>query len=78
VRADRAAADFDGDGTVGTNEEEFKGLVGKHLDLQVERNPGGFVVFTIDGAGFRNADGSFARSAAASLVAPSTAASATP
>ncbi len=78
VRGNQAAADFDGDGTVETNEEEFTGLVGKHANLQVERNPGGFVVFTINGDGFRNADGSFARAAGASVAAPSASATATP
>ncbi len=78
VRGNQAAADFDGDGTVESNEEEFTGLVGKHVNLQVERNLGGFVVFTINGEGFRNADGSFARTAGASLAAPSASATATP
>ena len=72
ARGDRADGDFDGDGTVATNAEEFTGLVGKHVNLQVERAGGGFVVYTIDGKGFRNADGSFARAAApsASATAP--------
>ena len=78
VRGNQAAADFDGDGSVETNAEEFAGLVGKHVNLQVERKPGEFVVYTIGGAGFRNADGSMARSVAPALSAPSSSVAATP
>jgi membrane-bound lytic murein transglycosylase B len=78
VRGDQAAADFDGDGTVKANAEEFAGLVGRHVNLQVERNAGGLVVYTIGGQGFRNADGSFARTAAASVAAPSASPTTTP
>ncbi len=60
---DHAEADFDKDGTVETNLDEFTGLVGKHVSLQVERSALGLVVYVIDGHGYRNADGSFARSA---------------
>jgi membrane-bound lytic murein transglycosylase B len=65
VLADHADADFDGDGDVGSNAEEFTGLVGQHASLQVERK-GGFVVYVIGGHGYRNADGSFARMMASS------------
>lgn len=76
VLADHAHADFDGDGTVRTNLEELTGLVGKRVDLQVARTPGGVVVYVIGNDGYRNADGSFARVVAA--VAPTGAASTTP
>jgi hypothetical protein len=73
-QADRADADFDGDGTAEPNRDEFEGLVGKTVSLRVERNLGGFVVYVINGHGFRNADGSFARAAtqaaASATVAP--------
>jgi membrane-bound lytic murein transglycosylase B len=62
---DRAAADFDGDGTAESNALEFAGLVGKQVIVQVVRNLGGFVVQSIEGHGFRNADGTFARSVTA-------------
>lgn len=71
VRGNRADFDFDGDGTVETNNDEFTGLAGKHVTMQVERIPGGLKVYVIDGHGFRNADGSFARTAAPALAAPS-------
>jgi membrane-bound lytic murein transglycosylase B len=70
-RGDHAGSDFDGDGTVETNNDEFTGLAGKHVTLQVERIPGGLKVYVIDGHGFRNADGSFARTAAPSPAASS-------
>jgi hypothetical protein len=63
--ADRADADFDGDGTVETNALEFAGLVDQHVTLQVVRNSGSFVVYVIGAHGYRNADGSFARTLAA-------------
>jgi membrane-bound lytic murein transglycosylase B len=68
----RANADFDGDGTVETNTEEFTGLVGKHVTLQAERTMLGYVVYVIDGEGLRNADGSFAHSAPAIASASAT------
>ena len=61
TRGDRADADYDGDGTVETNADEFAGLAGKHVSLQVEKAGGGYVVYVIGGHGYRNADGSFAR-----------------
>jgi hypothetical protein len=61
LRETRAEADFDGDGTVETNGLEFAGLSGQQVTLQVVRNAGGLVVYVINGHGFRNADGSFAR-----------------
>lgn len=63
---DRAGADFDGNGTVETNAQEFAGLDTKHVSLQVERRAGTFVVYVIGADGYRNADGSFARAIAAS------------
>ncbi len=65
-----AGADFDADGAVESNAEEFAGLVGTHVTLQVVRNPVGLVAYVIGGKGFRNADGSFARAAAPSLASP--------
>jgi hypothetical protein len=53
-----AAADLDGDGTTGTNRAELDGLVGTTVTIQVRR--GSAVVYTVNGAGYRNADGSFA------------------
>jgi hypothetical protein len=53
-----AADDFDGDGALETNRAEFDGLVGLTVSIQVER--GTAVVYTIQGLGYRNADGSFA------------------
>ncbi len=61
VLGDRAHDDFDGNGTVGTNLEEFTGLVGEPVDLKVERHPSALVVYVIGDTGYRNADGSFAR-----------------
>jgi cell division septation protein DedD len=58
---DRANADFDGDGNVETDGEEFDGLVDQHVTLQVARSSGNFVVYVIGADGYRNADGSFAR-----------------
>jgi membrane-bound lytic murein transglycosylase B len=69
---DHASSDLDGDGTVGTNAQEFAGLVGQHVNLQVTHSGGGLVVYVIGSDGFRNADGSFARTLVAN-VAPSTA-----
>lgn len=54
----RAAEDFDGDGAVETNQAEFDGLVGRSVTIQAER--GTAVVYTIEGLGYRNADGGFA------------------
>jgi membrane-bound lytic murein transglycosylase B len=69
---DRASADFDGDGAVENKDQEFAGLVDKHVNLQVVRSGGDFVVYVIGGDGFRNADGSFARTMlAAASPAPS-------
>ncbi len=70
AQTDRAEADFDGDGTVRTNAEEFAGLVGKHVSLVVQRNAGGFVPYVINGHDYRNADGSLARRAASAEVMP--------
>jgi membrane-bound lytic murein transglycosylase B len=67
----RADADYDRDGAVETNAEEFAGLAGKHVVLQVERRPGGLSVYLIDGHGYRNADGSLARTTAPRVAAPS-------
>jgi membrane-bound lytic murein transglycosylase B len=69
---DAAAADFDGDGTVESNSQEFAGLVDQHVTLQVVKTGGGFQVFVIGGKGFRNADGSFARALVASASAAPT------
>ena len=68
VAAARASADFDGDGTVETNGEEFTGLVGQHAALRVERKAGVLVVYVIGARGFRNADGSLARALAATAT----------
>jgi hypothetical protein len=62
---DRADADFDGDGNVETDGQEFAGLVDQHVTLQVARSSGSFVVYVIGADGYRNADGSFARTLAA-------------
>ena len=56
----KADADFDGDGTVELNGQEFVGLVGKHVTLQGVQGQGPYVVYVIGGHGFRNADGSYA------------------
>ena len=55
---DRAAYDYDGANGIQTVGEELAGLVGRSLTLQVK--DGGYVVYLIDGKGYRNADGSFA------------------
>ena len=49
ARGARARSDFDGDGVVGTNADEFAGLDGKQVELLVTRNAGGFVVHEIRG-----------------------------
>jgi hypothetical protein len=59
IQAQHAAADFDGDGTVETNADEFAGLVGQDVTLRVVRSGGTAVVYVIGGHGFRNADGTF-------------------
>jgi membrane-bound lytic murein transglycosylase B len=63
---DKADADFDGDGNVESNGQEFAGLVDQHVNLQVEKSAGSYVVYVIGGDGYRNADGSFARAMVAS------------
>ncbi len=63
---DKASADFDNDGTVESNAQEFAGLVGQQVTLQVVHAGGNLVVYVIGSDGFRNADGSFARTLAAS------------
>lgn len=60
VGARTAHGDFDGDGTVKSNVEEFAGLAGTQVTLRVARAGGTTDVYTINGLGFRNADGSFA------------------
>jgi membrane-bound lytic murein transglycosylase B len=70
VMGDGADADFDGDGTVENNGQEFAGLVDQHVALQVVRSGGGYVVYVIGGHGYRNADGSFARAALVPSAAP--------
>jgi membrane-bound lytic murein transglycosylase B len=70
---DKATGDFDGNGSVETNAQEFTGLVGKQVSLQVQHSGGALVVYVIGNDGLRNADGSFARSlvaAAQSTTAP--------
>jgi hypothetical protein len=52
-----AASDYDGNGTVDTNRQEFAGLAGKTLTVQVDQ--GTAVVYVIDGHDYRNADGTF-------------------
>ena len=66
---DKASADFDHDGTVESNAEEFAGLVGQQVNLQAVRAGGSLIVYVIGSDGFRNADGSFARMLAASAGA---------
>jgi hypothetical protein len=68
LRGSVASTDFDGDGATESNQDEFTGLVGHHVSLKVERHQDEYVVYLLEGAGFRNADGSFART-----VAPATA-----
>ena len=62
----KADADFDGDGNVELNGQEFMGLIGQHVTLQGVKGQGPFVVYLIGGHGFRNADGSYARAQSAS------------
>jgi membrane-bound lytic murein transglycosylase B len=66
---DKASADFDHDGTVESNAQEFAGLVGQQVTLQAVHAGGNLVVYVIGSDGFRNADGSFARMLAASAGA---------
>ncbi len=66
---DKASSDFDNDGTVESNAQEFAGLVGQQVSLQVVRAGGNLVVYVIGSDGFRNADGSFARTLAATAEA---------
>jgi hypothetical protein len=56
--AARAASDLDGDGTIATNRIELDGLVGRTVAAQLER--GTALVYTLQGLGYRNADGGFA------------------
>ena len=56
--ARRAASDLAGDGTIEINRAGLDGLVGSTVTIQVER--GTAIVYTINGNGYRNADGSFA------------------
>jgi hypothetical protein len=53
----KAAHDYDGNGTVGTNIEEFTGLAGQQVTVQVDS--GTTTVYVFDGKPYRNADGSF-------------------
>ncbi len=55
----RAAADLDGDGEVESNAAEFAGLEGSTVHLQVGAGTSPLVVYTVNGHGYRNADGSF-------------------
>jgi hypothetical protein len=57
--AAQAAFDYDGDGTVETNQAELEGLSGTSVALLVGQGTTPAVVYTIDGHGYRNADGSF-------------------
>ncbi len=57
---DHAAGDFDHDGATGTNREEFAGLVGADVTLQVDRSNGTGVVYVIRGTTYRHPDGTFA------------------
>jgi len=52
-----AAADYDGSTVAGSNREEFAGLAGRTVTVQVES--GTLVVHVIDNQPYRNADGSF-------------------
>jgi len=52
-----AAWDYDANTTVGTNREEFTGLVGTTVTVQVEQ--GTMTAYTIADLAFRNADGTF-------------------
>ena len=53
----RAAADFDDDGSIESNGQEFAGLDGRAISIGVKRHTK--IVYTINGKGYRNADGSF-------------------
>ena len=66
----RASGDFDGDGAVESNAEEFAGLVGQQVALRGERSAGTLVVYVIAAHGFRNADGSLARTLASATPSP--------
>jgi hypothetical protein len=74
----QASADFDGSRTAETNALEFAGLGNQTVTLQVVRRAGGFLVYVIGDHGYRNADGSFARTVAASQSVASPGAVATP
>ncbi|MCW2826511.1 MAG: hypothetical protein JWQ67_127, partial [Marmoricola sp.] len=74
----QASADFDGSRTAETNALEFAGLGNQTVILQVVRRAGGFLVYVIGDHGYRNADGSFARTVAASQAVASPGADATP
>jgi hypothetical protein len=52
-----AAYDYDGSGVTGTNREEFTGLTGLTVTVQVAA--GTSTVYSIDTHAYRNADGSF-------------------
>ena len=54
-----AATDFDGDGAKESNADELTGLVGTSMDLRVKKGTAPAVVYLVNGAGYRNADGSF-------------------
>ena len=66
-RGTTAPADFDTDGQVETNGEEFAGLVGRSVTVSGERRHGGLVVYALGEHGLRNLDGTFARSVANSF-----------
>ena len=72
LRGSVASADFDSDGATESNQDEFTGLVGQHVSLKVERHQDQYVVYLLDGAGFRNADGSFARTVAPAAASDTT------
>jgi membrane-bound lytic murein transglycosylase B len=74
----QASADFDGSRAAETNALEFAGLVNRSVTLQVVRRAGGFLVYVIGDHGYRNADGSFARTVAASQAVASPGGVATP
>jgi hypothetical protein len=57
--AAQAAFDYDGDGTVETNQAELEGLSGTTVTLLVGQGTTPAVVYAIGGHGYRNADGSF-------------------
>lgn len=58
----KAAADYDGDGTLESNRDEFDGLVlaGTTTPLGYAMRDGRAVVYVVDGHDYRFADGSFA------------------